>query len=53
MPNHPCSRRQTERNLTGEEAGKMRRNRPSRSRVKLNPVVVWELLDPLGISQKE
>ena len=53
MPNHPCSRRQKERNLTGEEAGEMRRKRPSRSRVKLNPVAVWELLDQLGITQKE
>ena len=31
----------------------MRRKRPSRSRVKLNPVAVWELLDQLGITQKE
>ena len=31
----------------------MRRKRPSRSRVKLNPVSVWELLDQLGITQKE
>ena len=31
----------------------MNRNRPSRSRVKLNPVTVWELLDQLGITQKE
>ena len=29
----------------------MRRKRPSRCRVKLN--AVWELLDQLGISQKE
>ena len=53
MPNHPCSRRQKERNLTGEEAGEMRRKRPSRCRVKLNAVAVWELLDQLGITQKE
>ena len=57
MPNHPCSRRQKERNLTGEEAGEeageMRRKRPSRCRVKLNAVAVWELLDQLGISLKE
>ena len=31
----------------------MSRKRPSRSRVKLNPVAVWELLDQLGITQKE
>ena len=31
----------------------MRRKRPSRSKVKLNPVAVWELLDQLGISLKE
>ena len=31
----------------------MNRKRPSRSRVKLNPVAVWELLDQLGISLKE
>ena len=31
----------------------MRRKRPSRCRVKLNAVAVWELLDQLGISQKE
>ena len=31
----------------------MRRKRPSGPRVKLNPVAVWELLDELGISQKE
>ena len=31
----------------------MRRKRPSRCRVKLNPVAVWELLDQLGITQKE
>ena len=53
MPNHPCSRRQKERNLTGEEAGEVRRKRPSRYRVKLNAVAVWELLDQLGITQKE
>ena len=31
----------------------MSRKRPARSKVKLNPVAVWELLDQLGISQKE
>ena len=31
----------------------MRRKRPSRCRVKLNAVAVWELLDQLGITQKE
>ena len=31
----------------------MRRKRPSGPRVKLNAVAVWELLDELGISQKE
>ena len=31
----------------------MKRKRPSRPRVKLNPLAVWELLDQLGISQKE
>ena len=31
----------------------MRRKRPSGPRVKLNPVAVWELLDELGITQKE
>ena len=31
----------------------MKRTRPSRSRVKLNSVAVWELLDQLGITQKE
>ena len=41
------------RNLPGEEAGEMKRKCPSRPRVKLNPVAVWELLDQLGISQKE
>ena len=31
----------------------MRRKCPSRSRVKLKPVAVWELLDQLSITQKE
>ena len=31
----------------------MRRKRPSGPRVKVNPVAVWELLDELGITQKE
>ena len=31
----------------------MKRKRPSRSRVKLRQEVIWELLDQLGISQKE
>ena len=31
----------------------MRRKRRSGPRVKLNPVAVWELLDELGITQKE
>ena len=53
MPNHPCSRRQKEQNLTGEEAGEIRRKRLPGPRMKLTPFAVWELLDPLGISQKE
>ena len=39
------------RNLPAEEAGEMKRKCPSRPRVKLNPVAVWELLNQLGISQ--
>ena len=31
----------------------MNRKRPSRSRVKLRQEVIWELLDQLGITQKE
>ena len=53
MPRHPCSGPQEERELAEEEAGEMRRKRLSRPRVKLNPVAVLELLDQLGISQKE
>ena len=37
----------------GEEAGEMRCKRPAPPRVKLNRDTVWELLDQLGISQKE
>ena len=53
MPKRPCSGPQQGPDLAGEGAGEIRRKRPSRPRVKLNPVAVWELLDQLGISQKE
>ena len=37
----------------GEEASDMNRNRPSGSRARLDPVAVWELLDQLGMTQKQ
>ena len=42
-----------QRNILGEEATEMRRQRPVRPRVILNRDAVWALLDQLGISQNE
>ena len=42
----PCS-------AGGEDVPAVRRSRPRAPRVRLNPVVVWELLDRLGIFRNE